>query len=223
MKEYLRSLQKTAGKGKSSILRDRFGGETKYEMLDNVNILLGVTGGVAAYKAVDLAGKLTAAGARVKTVMTEDACRLIGPKSFEAVTQSAVFTTMWAAPEEYQISHIALVDWADIVVVAPATANILGKIANGICDDMLSVTLCACWPLVESSAVLLAPAMNTNMWINPAVQYNVKTLKERGFQFIGPAEGRLACGAEGVGRMSEPQEILEAIEKIASKTKKRQA
>jgi len=190
-------------------------------MLDNLNILLGVTGGIAAYKAVDLAGKLTAAGALVKTVMTESACRLVGPKSFEAVTRSAVFTTMWTGEEEYQISHIALADWADVVVVAPATANILGKIANGICDDMLSTTLCACWPLVESGAVLLAPAMNTNMWANPAVQNNVKMLQERGFQFIGPAEGRLACGTEGVGRMSEPQEILETIEKIASNIKKR--
>jgi phosphopantothenoylcysteine synthetase/decarboxylase len=190
-------------------------------MLDNLNILLGVTGGVAAYKAVDLAGKLTSAGARVKTIMTDSACRLIGPKSFEAVTQSAVFTTMWAAPEEYQISHIALLEWADEVVVAPATANILGKIASGICDDMLSTTLCACWPLVESGAALLAPAMNNNMWANPAVQHNVKTLEERGFRFIGPEEGRLACGTEGIGRMSEPQDILNAIEKIASNIKKR--
>jgi len=208
----------------------RFGGETKYEMLDNLNILLGVTGGVAAYKAVDLASKLTCSGAGVKTVMTEAACRLVGPKSFEAVTQSAVFTTMWSTPsskgclmaEEYQISHIALLDWADVVVVAPATANILGKIANGICDDMLSTTLCACWPLVESGMVLLAPAMNNNMWANPAVQHNVKTLEERGFQFIGPVEGRLACGAEGIGRMSEPQQILEAIEKITSNIRKRE-
>ena len=208
----------------------RFGRETKYEMFDNLNILLGVTGGVAAYKAVDLASKLTCAGAGVKTVMTEAACRLVGPKSFEAITQSAVFTTMWSTPsskgrltaEEYQISHIALSDWADVVVVAPATANILGKIANGICDDMLSTTLCACWPLVESGAVLLAPAMNNNMWANPAVQHNVKTLKERGFQFIGPEEGRLACGTKGIGRMSEPQQILEAIEKIASNIRKRE-
>lgn len=192
-------------------------------MLDNLNILLGVTGGIAAYKAVDLAGKLTTAGARVKTIMTEDACRLVGQKSFEAVTQSAVFTSLWAEAAEYQISHISLVDWADVVVVAPATANILGKIAHGICDDMLSTTLCACWPLVESAAVLLAPAMNTNMWTNPAVQHNVKTLHERGFQFIGPVKGRLASGTEGIGRMSEPQEILEAIGKIASKIKKRKA
>jgi phosphopantothenoylcysteine decarboxylase/phosphopantothenate--cysteine ligase len=191
-------------------------------MLDNLNILLGVTGGVAAYKAVDLASKLTSAGARIKTVMTESACQLVGPKSFEAVTRSAVFTTMWGPPGEYQISHIDLVEWADVVVVTPATANILGKIANGICDDLLSTTLCACWSLVESGAVLIAPAMNNNMWANPAVRHNVKTLEERGFQFIGPEEGRLACGTEGIGRMSEPQDILYAIEKIASNIKKRE-
>ena len=193
------------------------------EMLDNLNILLGVTGGVAAYKAVDLASKLTAAGARVKTVMTEAACELVGPKSFEAVTRSEVFTTMWSTPQEYKISHIDLVDWADVVVVAPATANMIGKVANGICDDLLSTIICACWPLVESGRTLMAPAMNNHMWENPAVQSNVETIKERGFQVTGPVEGRLACGAEGIGRMSEPQDILEAIEKIASKIKKREA
>ncbi len=190
-------------------------------MIDNLNILLGVSGGIAAYKAVDLAGKLTAIGARVNTVMTESACRLVGQKSFEAVTCSAVFTSLWSTPEEYKIGHIALVDWADIVVVAPATANIIGKIANGICDDLLSTTLCAAWRLIKSEAALLAPAMNDNMWNNPAVQRNVKTVKERGFQLIGPVEGRLACGIEGIGRMSEPQDILEAVEKIASKINKR--
>ena len=223
MTECLQNPQRTVRKNNDRLDSPvRLGGETKYEMLDNLNILLGVTGGVAAYKAVDLASKLTSAGAGVKTVMTEAACRLVGPKSFEAVTQSAVFTTMWSTPEEYQISHIALLDWADVVVVAPATANILGKTANGICDDMLSTILCACWPLVESGAVLLAPAMNNNMWANPAVQHNVKTIKEMGFQLIGPVEGRLACGAEGIGRMSEPQDILDAIEKIASNITKRE-
>ena len=190
-------------------------------MLDNLNILLGVSGGIAAYKTVDLAGKLTAAGAKVNTVMTENACRLVSPKSFETVTCSAVFTSLWNTPEEYKIGHIALVDWADIIVVAPATANIIGKIANGICDDLLSTTLCAAWRLIKSKAVLLAPTMNNNMWDNPAVQRNVKTVKEMGFQLIGPVEGRLACGKEGIGRMSEPQDILEAIEKIASKINKR--
>ena len=189
-------------------------------MLENLNILLGVTGGIAAYKAVDLASKLTARGARVSTVMTESACRLVGPRSFEAVTGSPVHTTMWDTSGGHEISHIALVDLADIVVVAPATANIIGKIAGGICDDLLSTFLCACWPRIESGAALLAPAMNSNMWANPAVQNNVKAVKELGFILIGPVEGRLACGAEGPGRMSEPQDIIEAIERIASKIKK---
>jgi len=189
--------------------------------IKKINILLGVSGGIAAYKVVDLASKLTAAGARVKTVMTEAACRFVGPKSFEAVTGSAVFTSLWDTPGEYEIDHIALVDWADIAVVAPATANIIGKIANGICDDLLSTLLCAASPLIQSGAILLAPAMNNNMWNNPAVQRNIKTVKQMGFQLIGPETGRLACGTEGVGRMSEPKDILEAIEKIASKTKRK--
>ena len=189
--------------------------------IKNSNILLGVSGGIAAYKAVELASQLTAAGAKVKTVMTEAACRLVGPKSFEAVTRSAVFTSLWDTPGEYEIDHIALVDWADIVVVAPATANIIGKVANGICDDLLSTLLCAASPLIKSGATLLAPAMNNNMWANPAVQRNIKAIKQMGFQLIGPETGRLACGTEGIGRMSEPQDILEAIEKISSKIKRR--
>ena len=189
-------------------------------MLTNLNILLGVTGGVAAYKAVDLASKLTAAGANVQTVMTENACRLIGPVSFEAVTCAAVHTTMWNSPENHKIGHIALADWSDIIIIAPASANIIGKIANGICDDLLSTVICACWPLIKSGKALLAPAMNNNMWENPAVQKNIESVKKMGFQLTGPAEGRLACGTKGLGRMSEPQEILEAIEKIASKISK---
>ncbi len=188
----------------------------KKSNLSGLNILLGVSGGVAAYKAVDLASRLTTGGARVNTIMTENACRLIGPKSFEAVTNSAVYTTLWNTTQEYKISHINLADWADIVVVAPATANIIGKIANGICDDLLSTTLCACW----AKPTLLAPAMNNNMWTNAAVQRNIKAVKGMGFKLIGPEKGRLACGTEGIGRMSEPQDILEAIEKIASEIKR---
>jgi len=130
---------------------------------------------------------------------------------------------MWSVSEDCKIDHIALVDRSDIVVVAPATANIIGKIANGICDDLLSTVLCACWPLIESGAAMLAPAMNNNMWENPAVQNNVKMIKKMGFQLVGPVEGRLACGTEGVGRMSEPQDILRAMEKIASEIKKHEA
>jgi len=182
------------------------------------NILLGVSGGIAAYKAVDLASSLTAAGARVNTVMTENACRFVSPKSFEGVTGSAVFTGMWSTPEEYRSGHIAILDWADIVVVAPATADIIGKIANGICDDLLSTTLCVCW----RKPTLLAPAMNNNMWTNPAIQRNVAMVKKMGFQIIGPAKGRLACGTEAIGRMVEPQNIIKAIEKIASKINRRE-
>lgn len=180
------------------------------------SVLLGVSGGVAAYKAVDLASKLTALGAVVKTVMTENACRFVGPKSFEAVTCSAVFTSLWSPPEDHKSTHIALVDWADIVVVAPATANIIGKAANGICDDLLSTTLCA----ASARPVLLAPAMNNNMWNSPAVQRNVRTLKEMGLELVGPVEGRLANGAMGMGRMAEPQEILAAIEKTLLRIKR---
>ena len=185
--------------------------------LDGLKILLGVTGGVAAYKAVDLASKLTAAGAAVKTIMTENACQLIQPESFEAVTRSAVYTSLWQITEEYKISHISLVDWADIVVVAPATANIIGKIANGICDDLLSTALCVCW----QKPTLIAPAMNDNMWKNPAVQRNIETIKQTGFELVGPETGRLACGTEGLGRIAEPADILKAIEALASKIERK--
>ncbi|MBN1361332.1 MAG: phosphopantothenoylcysteine decarboxylase [Sedimentisphaerales bacterium] len=183
-------------------------------MLENVNILLGVSGGVAAYKAVDLASKLTAAKARVRTVMTDNACQFVAPKSFEAVTGAPVFTTLWSASEEFQSAHISLADWAQIVVVAPATANIIGKVATGICDDLLGTTLCVCW----QKPMLFAPAMNNRMWENPTVQRNVETLKRAGVQMTGPNMGRLACRTEAVGRMAEPTEIIEAIEAIAAKS-----
>ncbi len=175
------------------------------------NVLLGVSGGIAAYKAVDLASKLTGRGACVRVVMTACACELVGPVSFEAVTGNAVLTSMWERTRDDRIQHISLMDWADIVVVAPATANIIGKTAGGICDDLLSTTLCAAW----GKPCLMAPAMNDRMWSNPAVQRNVVTVREMGFELVGPAAGRLACGTKGVGRMAEPSEILEAIARIA--------
>jgi phosphopantothenoylcysteine decarboxylase/phosphopantothenate--cysteine ligase len=123
-------------------------------------------------------------------------------------------------PEEYKIGHIALVGRADIVVVAPATANIIGKIANGICDDLLSTALCAATEQIKSGMALLAPAMNDNMWANPAVQRNIKMVMQMGFRLIGPVKGRLACGTDAIGRMAEPQDIMKIIEKTASKLKK---
>jgi phosphopantothenoylcysteine decarboxylase/phosphopantothenate--cysteine ligase len=110
---------------------------------------------------------------------------------------------------------VALAEWADIVVVVPATANIIGKVAGGVCDDLLSTVLCTCW----AKPTLVAPAMNSDMWANPAVQRNIETVRKMGWEVAGPERGRLACGAEGMGRMSEPQDILEAIEKVASKMK----
>jgi phosphopantothenoylcysteine synthetase/decarboxylase len=173
--------------------------------------MLAVSGGIAAYKAIDLASKLTAEGAEVRTVLTESAVNLVSAKSFEAVTGGAAHTSMWEQ-QEFKIGHINLADWADIIIVAPATANIIGKFANGICDDLLSTMLCACW----AKPMLFAPAMNDKMWSNPAVQENIKFAEKIGVQIEGPRAGRLACGSEGVGRMAEPMEILEAAAKIAS-------
>ena len=175
---------------------------------DRAKILLGVSGGIAAYKAADLASKLTAAGAVVRTIMTDSACKLITPATFEAVTGQPVYTSLWAGPKDFKIGHIQTADWADAVVVAPATANIIAKAANGICDDLLSTTLCACW----EKPVLLAPAMNTKMWANPMVHRNISVLIDQlKFKTIGPEQGRLACGTKGVGRMAEPAGILEAL------------
>lgn len=179
-------------------------------------IVLGVTGGIAAYKAADLASKLTAAGAKVYTVMTENACKLILPKTFEALTAQPVFTTMWTEPQDFKIKHVDLAITADIVVVAPATADVIAKFASGICDDMLTTTLCAAW----KKPILVAPAMNDNMWTNPIVQKNVKALADMGCKFIGPETGRLACGTEGaIGRMSEPADIFKRLEDMAADLK----
>jgi len=180
-----------------------------------LKVLLCVSGGVAAYKAVELASTLTAAGAQVRTVMTEAATKLVGPKSFEAVTNAPVYTSLWDSVEKFEIQHIHIVEWADVVVVAPATANIIGKIANGICDDLVSTVLCVCW----HKPILVAPAMNVNMWNNPAVVRNVKLLKQMSCELIGPAKGRLACGTIADGRMSEPAEIVLVIGKLAARIK----
>ncbi len=178
--------------------------------LTGLEVILGVTGGVAAYKAVDLASKLTGAGAVVHCILTDSACKLVAPKSFEAVTGREVLTSLWSAPQEYRIGHISLADRAQLVVVAPATANFLAKAAIGLCDDLLSTTLCASW----DKPTIIAPAMNDRMWSNPAVLQNVETLRSRGWKIVGPVSGRLACGREGLGRMAEPSEILDVIRAV---------
>ncbi|MFH1732260.1 MAG: flavoprotein [Planctomycetota bacterium] len=177
--------------------------------MEGREIVLCVTGGIAAYKAADLASGLRQRGANVTVAMTDAAQRLVAPITFEAVSGNRVAMTMWPAPGTRPLDHISLADRAELIVVAPATANFLGKAAAGIADDVVTATVIAAFPSVP---VLVAPAMNSGMWANPVVQRNVKTLTELGYKIVGPGEGWLACGTKGVGRMAEPGEIIEAVE-----------
>ena len=167
------------------------------------NVVLGVTGSIAAYKAVDLASKLTQAGISVHTVMTESATKLVGPASFRAITGLPVATKMFELENPHSIEHVSLAELADVILVAPATANVMAKMACGIADDLLTCTV-----LATRAPVLIAPAMHTAMWENAATQRSVETLRERGIGFVGPAVGRLASGGIGVGRFSPVPEIL---------------
>ncbi len=169
-------------------------------------ILLGVTGGIAAYKAADLCSKLVQAGAEVAVVMTDSAQHFVAPLTFETLSRRKVYTGMWDPDLEFNPTHIALADWAELVVVAPATANIIAKLAHGIGDDLLSTVL-----LSVNAPVLVAPAMNKRMWENRVVQDNVRRLKELGHQVVEPGEGYLACGAVGVGRLAEVPDLMIAI------------
>lgn len=171
-------------------------------------IVLGVTGGIAAYKAVEIASRLKKAGAEVHVVMTRAAASFVAPLTFREITGQAVVTSMWMEVPAHHVEHIALAELADLVLVAPATANFIAKAAAGIADDLLTTTVLAtCAPLY------IAPAMNTGMWENPVTQENVMRLRERGAQIIPPAEGMLACGTTGAGRLPEPEEIVAAVER----------
>ena len=173
--------------------------------LDGYEVVIGVTGGIAAYKACAVVSALVARKCGVSVVMTEAATRLVGPPTFAALTGRKVHTDLFTDPGSWEMNHIALADRADVMLIAPATANMIGKIACGIADDLLSTTA-----ITADCPLLIAPAMNTRMWNNPAVAANVRTLIERGVELIGPAVGRLACGTEGAGRMSEPDDIFQA-------------
>ena len=177
--------------------------------LDGKQIVLGVTGGIAAYKACDLTSRLKKAGAQVYVILTKNACQFVSPLTFETLSNHPAVTDTFARPETWEVEHVALAKKADLFVIAPATANILAKMACGIADDMLSTTV-----LATRAPVLVAPAMNTGMWENAATQRNVETLKQRGVHFIGPDGGYLACGDSGAGRMSEPEAIAEAIDAL---------
>ena len=180
--------------------------------LKDKNIVLGVTGGIAAYKACDLASRLRKKGALVHVIMTEHACEFVRPLTFETLTNEPVTTDMFHRDRPWDVEHVSLAKQADLMIIAPATANILAKTACGIADDMLSSTI-----LAARCPLLFAPAMNSAMWLNPVTQKNVLLLKEAGFRFIGPASGNLACGDQGIGRMSEPEDIVSAAEALLCK------
>ena len=176
-------------------------------MLDGIRVALGVTGGIAAYKACELTSLLKKAGAEVRVVMTQSATEFVSPQTFETLSGNRASIGMF--DRAWEIEHIALAKWADILLIAPATANILAKIAHGIADDLLSTVVMAI-----PAPIAVAPAMNTQMWFSPANQANLALLRERGVHMIGPASGLLACGDDDVGRMSEPKDIMAALEAI---------
>ncbi|MGD6833257.1 bifunctional phosphopantothenoylcysteine decarboxylase/phosphopantothenate--cysteine ligase CoaBC [Sutcliffiella halmapala] len=175
-------------------------------MLTNKKILLCVTGGIAVYKAVALTSKLVQQGAEVKVIMSQSACKFVTPLSFQALSRNEVFTDTFEEKNPSVISHIDLADWADLILVAPATANTIGKMANGLADDMVTTTL-----LAATAPIWVAPAMNVHMYDHPAVKENMKRLAAFGYRFIEPGEGFLACGYVGKGRLEEPESIVQAV------------
>ncbi|MBM7692323.1 phosphopantothenoylcysteine decarboxylase/phosphopantothenate--cysteine ligase [Peribacillus deserti] len=185
-------------------------------MLTNKKILLCVTGGIAVYKAAALTSKLTQKGASVKVIMSESALKFVTPLTFQALSRNDVFTDTFDEKNSEKIAHIDLADWADIILIAPATANIIGKIANGIADDMISTTL-----LAAEAPVWAAPAMNVHMYAHPAVQKNMNTLRSFGYEFIEPGEGYLACGYVGKGRLEEPETIVQKLHEYFDGQKQR--
>ena len=180
------------------------------------NILVGVTGGIAAFKSASIVSLLKKKGYNVKVVMTENATNIIGPLTLETLSKNRVYIDMWDKNPHYEVEHISLADWADIVLIAPATYNIIGKVANGIADDMLSTILSA---VSLRKPVFFALAMNVNMYENPILNENIDKLKTYGYRFIDTNEGLLACNYEAKGRMKEPEEIVDIIVRhdIASK------
>lgn len=175
------------------------------------NIVLGVTGSIAAHKAVDLASLLTKAGHDVHVVMTADAQRFITPLPFKTLSRHPVVTDLYDEEEGWKPLHVRLADEADLLLIAPATANFIAKLAHGLANDALS---CLALALNPKAKILIAPAMNGKMWLHPATQHNVATLKSRGAQFIGPEKGMLSCGYEGLGRLWPVEDIAKRAGKM---------
>jgi phosphopantothenoylcysteine synthetase/decarboxylase len=175
------------------------------------NIVLGVTGSIAAYKAAELASQLVKANCEVSVVMTADALHFITPLTFKSLSRGPVVTDLYDEEEGWKPAHIRLADEADLLLVAPATANIVAKLANGHADDALT---CIALALNPRAGILIAPAMNGKMWLHPATQQNVAILKQRGGEFIGPEEGMLSCGYEGIGRLWPVDAIIRRVEAL---------
>lgn len=174
--------------------------------MEQKNILLCVTGGIAVYKVAFLVSKLTQANFHVKVIMSESATKFVTPLTFQVLSKNDVYTDTFDEKDSKVIAHIDLADWADLIIVAPATANVIGKLANGICDDMITTTLMA-----ATCPVWIAPAMNVHMYNHPAVKRNIEQLIKDGCSFIEPQEGYLACGYVGKGRLEEPEKLTEIV------------
>lgn len=181
--------------------------------MNNKCVVIGVSGGVAVYKALEVISRLRKKDIEVRVIMTESAQKFVTPLSFQSLSQNMVTTDMFDEPKAWEIQHISLAKKADLMLVLPATANIIGKVSNGIADDMLSTTIMA-----TKAPVVFAPAMNTNMYENPIVQNNIEKLKSFGYEFIEPASGRLACGDVGAGKLADVEDIYEFVLKTLYKT-----
>lgn len=175
-------------------------------MLKNKTVVIGVSGGIAAYKACDIVSRLKKLNANVHVIMTNNATEFVTPLTFQSLSQNYVVNDMFEEPKTWDVEHISLAKKADVFLIAPATANVIGKIANGICDDMLTTTVMA-----TTGKVLIAPAMNTNMYRNPILQRNITILKELGYNFVDPESGRLACGDVGEGKLAQPEVIVNEV------------
>lgn len=184
-------------------------------MLKNKTVVIGVSGGIAAYKACDIVSKLKKLNANVHVIMTKNAKEFVTPLTFQSLSQNYVVSDMFEEPKTWDVEHISLAKKADVFLIAPATANVIGKIANGICDDMLTTTVMA-----TTGKVLIAPAMNTNMYKNHILQRNIKTLKALDYNFVNPESGRLACGDVGEGKLASPEVIVDAVVDLLCNTKK---
>ncbi|MCI9060739.1 MULTISPECIES: bifunctional phosphopantothenoylcysteine decarboxylase/phosphopantothenate--cysteine ligase CoaBC [Romboutsia] len=181
-------------------------------MLKDKTVVIGVSGGIAVYKTLDVISRLRKLGVNVNVIMTKSATEFVTPLSFQSLSQNYVVCDMFEDPKTWDVEHVSLAKRADVFLIAPATANVIGKIANGIADDMLTTTVMA-----TKAKVLIAPAMNTNMYENPILQRNINTLKELGYNFVEPESGRLACGDTGKGKLASPEIIVDEVVKLLSK------